>query len=142
MTALYRRVNLSRARPRRGRAGWAFLSSCLYLVAMLAGAAAGLYPTLLPSSTDSGARPDVAEALSGPHAVRVGLVWWCFGILLAIVYFVTIYRMFCGKVSGETGYSHLTTRGCPISGALFAPDVGNRRISPLRFAPVEMTNHV
>ncbi len=29
--------------------------------------------------------------------------------------------------------------GCPISGALFAPDVRKPQISPLRFAPVEMT---
>ena len=30
--------------------------------------------------------------------LAVGLVWWGFGILLAIGYFVFVYRMFRGKV--------------------------------------------
>jgi cytochrome bd ubiquinol oxidase subunit II len=82
----------------------AFLSSCLFLVAMLVGAAAGLYPTLLPSSTDPSRDLTIHEAMSGLYAVQVGLVWWCFGILLAIFYFATIYRMFRGEVSRETRY--------------------------------------
>jgi cytochrome d ubiquinol oxidase subunit II len=84
----------------------AFLSSCLFLVAMLVGAAAGLYPTVLPSSTDPSRDLTIREALSGLYALRVGLMWWSFGILLAVLYFVTIYRMFRGKVSGEADYGH------------------------------------
>jgi cytochrome bd ubiquinol oxidase subunit II len=84
----------------------ALLSSSLFLVAMLVGAAAALYPTLLPSSTDPSRDLTIREAISGPYALQVGLAWWCFGILLAILYFVTIYRMFRGKVSGEADYGH------------------------------------
>ncbi len=85
----------------------AFLSSCLYLVVMLVGAAAGLYPTILPSSTDPARDITVAKALSGPHTLHVGLVWWSFGMLLALVYFVTTYSMFRGKVSNDGGgYGH------------------------------------
>jgi cytochrome d ubiquinol oxidase subunit II len=84
----------------------AFLSSCLFLTAMLVGAAAGLYPTVLPSSTDPSRDLTIREAVSGLYALRVGLMWWSFGILLAVLYFVTIYRMFRGKVSGEAGYGH------------------------------------
>ena len=51
----------------------AFLSSCLYLVFMLVGAAAGLYPTLLPSSTRSSRNITIASALAGPHSLHVGL---------------------------------------------------------------------
>jgi cytochrome d ubiquinol oxidase subunit II len=85
----------------------AFTSSCVYLAVMLVGAAIALYPRLLPSSTDPARDITIAKALSGPYALRVGLIWWSFGMLLALTYFVVIYRMFRGKVSldGE-GYGH------------------------------------
>jgi cytochrome d ubiquinol oxidase subunit II len=85
----------------------AFASSCVYLSAMLVGAAVSLYPRLLPSSNDVGFDITVNNALSGPYALRVGLVWWIFGMVLAIVYFVVIYRMFRGKVPLDGGgYGH------------------------------------
>ena len=53
------------------------------------GAAAGLYPTVLPSSTDAARDMTIAKSLAGPHGLRVGLVWWGIGMLLALLYFVT-----------------------------------------------------
>jgi cytochrome bd ubiquinol oxidase subunit II len=91
---------------RQKKALAAFISSCLYLVFMLVGAASGLYPTLLPSSTDPARNITIANALAGPHSLRVGLVWWSFGIALALVYFIVSYRMFAGKVAAEGGYGH------------------------------------
>jgi len=86
---------------------WAFLSSCLYLAAMLAGAAAGLFPVLLPSVGTEGRNITVDVALAGPHTLKVGLVWWSLGILLAIFYFVVVYWLFRGKVSTDAeGYGH------------------------------------
>ena len=36
-----------------------------------------------------------------------GLAWWAFGMLLALTYFVIVYRMFRGKVTLEGGgYGH------------------------------------
>ena len=84
----------------------AFLSSCFYLVFMLVGAAAGLYPMLLPSSTDPAQNITIANALTGSHALHVGLVWWTIGFLLALAYFITSYWLFRGKVSAEAGYGH------------------------------------
>jgi cytochrome d ubiquinol oxidase subunit II len=84
----------------------AFLSSCLYLVFMLVGAAAGLYPTLLPSSSDPSRNITIASAITGPHSLHVGLIWWSLGLVLALVYFVTSYWLFRGKVSAEAGYGH------------------------------------
>jgi cytochrome d ubiquinol oxidase subunit II len=91
---------------RQKKALAAFLSSCLYLVFMLVGAAAGLYPTLLPSSTDPARNITIGKALAGPHSLHVGLVWWSFGLALALVYFIVSYRMFRGKVTAEGGYGH------------------------------------
>ncbi|WP_446742031.1 cytochrome d ubiquinol oxidase subunit II [Silvibacterium acidisoli] len=85
----------------------AFLSSCLYLATMLVGAAVGLYPTLLPSSSNPGDDITVANALSGTYAMHVGLIWWIFGISLALGYFVVSYSMFRGKVPlHDDGYGH------------------------------------
>ncbi len=85
----------------------AFGCSCVYLSIMMAGAAIGLYPRLLPATT--GAQYDITidHALSGPHTLHVGLAWWGFGMLLALTYFVIVYRMFRGKVPVESGgYEH------------------------------------
>jgi cytochrome bd ubiquinol oxidase subunit II len=85
----------------------AFACSCSYLTAMLVGAAIALYPRLLPSTTDASHDITIDKALSGPHTLHVGLIWWTFGMLCAITYFVIVYRMFRGKVSLESGgYEH------------------------------------
>jgi cytochrome d ubiquinol oxidase subunit II len=91
---------------RRGDDRKAFGSSCVYLAVMLVGAAVGLYPRLLPSSNDPTLDITIPKALSGPHTLRVGLIWWSFGMLLALGYFVVVYRMFRGKVSAGEGYGH------------------------------------
>lgn len=79
----------------------AFLSSCLYLFSMLAGAAYALYPSLLPSILNPADDLTISRALSGPYALHVGLVWWTFGMILAIGYFSLVYWMFRGKVKAD-----------------------------------------
>jgi cytochrome d ubiquinol oxidase subunit II len=76
----------------------AFLSSSMFLATMLAGAAAALYPDLLPASGDTARSITIFNAAAGRHALSAGLVWWSGGILLAIGYFVFVYRMARGKV--------------------------------------------
>jgi cytochrome d ubiquinol oxidase subunit II len=75
----------------------AFLSSCLFLFLLLAGACWGLYPTLLPSTTSAGLDITLARAITSPRTLAVGLVWWTLGMGLAIVYFVFAYYKFSGK---------------------------------------------
>jgi cytochrome d ubiquinol oxidase subunit II len=76
-----------------------FACSCMYLALMLIGAAVALYPRLLPSSEDSGLDITISKAVAGPYALRVGLLWWAFGMCLAVTYFVVVYRMFRGKIT-------------------------------------------
>jgi len=87
------------ALARRGRELGAFLSSSIFLAAMLAGAAAALYPDLLPASGDTALSITIFKAAAGRHALSAGLVWWSGGILLAIGYFVFVYRMARGKIA-------------------------------------------
>jgi len=86
---------------------FAFMCSCAYLATMLVGAAISLYPRLLPSTGDATYDITIEKALSGPHTLHVGLIWWTFGMLCALTYFVIVYRMFRGKVRLESGgYEH------------------------------------
>jgi cytochrome d ubiquinol oxidase subunit II len=78
-----------------------FLCSSLYIVGMLTSAAFGLYPFVLPSSTDPNLGLTVYNAAAAPYGLKVGLVWFIPGMLLATGYFVYTYRSFAGKVSLE-----------------------------------------
>jgi len=82
----------------RGRDQAAFFSSAAYLASMLAGAAFALYPTLLPASTDLSYSLTIDNARTGDYSLRVGLIWWIAGIVLAIGYFIFLYTAFSGKV--------------------------------------------
>ncbi len=91
---------------RQAREMAAFLSSCAYIVAMLAGVAAVLYPSLLPASGDPARDITIYNAATGEYALRVGLIWWALGMGLAFGYFVFVYRMFRGKVRPEEGHGY------------------------------------
>ena len=75
----------------------AFLASGVYLFFMLAGACWGVYPVLLPATTGAANDITLTRALSGPHTLAVGLVWWSFGMALAAAYLVFVYARFKGK---------------------------------------------
>jgi cytochrome d ubiquinol oxidase subunit II len=81
----------------------AFLASCFYLFFMLAGACWGVYPVLLPATTDPANDITLTRALSGHHTLAVGLAWWLFGMTLAIGYVVFVYSRFKGKVDAHAG---------------------------------------
>lgn len=84
----------------------AFWGSCLYLATMVAGAAFGLFPVLLPAVGNEGRDLTIDRALAGPHTLHVGLVWWILGIALALLYFRLVYWLFKGKVSRQVSYEH------------------------------------
>jgi cytochrome d ubiquinol oxidase subunit II len=73
---------------------------------MLGGAAFALYPYLLPASADPSRGLTIYNARTGAYSLKVGLIWWGFGMVLAVGYFTFLYRSFRGKVSlhGEEGY--------------------------------------
>jgi cytochrome d ubiquinol oxidase subunit II len=82
---------------RKGQALKAFLASCAYLLLMLAGGVWGLYPDLLPATNGAANSITVDRAISGPHTLAVGLVWWSVGMTLAVGYVAFVYSRFRGK---------------------------------------------
>jgi cytochrome d ubiquinol oxidase subunit II len=91
----------ARLRLEQERVLEAFLGSCAYLIGMLASAAYGLYPYVLPATTGDSRALTVMNAAAPEHGLRVGLAWWIPGMLLVTAYFVYVYRSFAGKVSAE-----------------------------------------
>ena len=84
----------------------AFLASCGYIVGMLVGAVFALYPNVLPASTGSNLQPHHLQHRDRRAWPARGLVWWSIGMVLALAYFVFVYRMFRGKVKLEEGGDH------------------------------------
>jgi cytochrome d ubiquinol oxidase subunit II len=77
----------------------AFVSSCGYIVGMLGGVAYGLYPNLLPASTDASYGLTINNSAAASYGLGIGLRWWVIGIAIALGYFVYLYRSFSGKVN-------------------------------------------
>jgi cytochrome bd ubiquinol oxidase subunit II len=87
----------------KGKEKLAFVASSLYIIGMLVGAAFALYPVVLPAR-DRQYSLTIYNTAAGSHGLSVGLVWWTLGAVLAIAYFVFIYRMFRGKVQVGEGH--------------------------------------
>ncbi|HVI11104.1 MAG TPA: cytochrome d ubiquinol oxidase subunit II, partial [Candidatus Binatia bacterium] len=79
----------------------AFTGSTMYIVFMLVGAAFGLYPMVLPASTNPAYSLTIYNTAAGHHGLVVGVTWWILGMVLAAGYFTFLFRMFKGKVRLE-----------------------------------------
>jgi cytochrome d ubiquinol oxidase subunit II len=78
-----------------------FLASAAYLAGMLTSAAFSVHPFVLPAIGDPHHALTVDNAAASASGLRIGLVWWVPGVLLAVAYTVYAYRRFWGKVSLE-----------------------------------------
>jgi cytochrome d ubiquinol oxidase subunit II len=83
----------------RGSDRAAFLSSSLFIFAMLCSTAFGLFPAVLPSSIDPRDTLTVESAAAHPSTLLAGLTWWIAGMCLVGAYFVFIYRTFRGTAA-------------------------------------------
>jgi cytochrome d ubiquinol oxidase subunit II len=75
-----------------------FLASCLYIVGMLTSAVFGLYPLVLPASTNPAFSLTVENAKAPDYGLKIGLAWWVLGMILVAAYHFHVYRSFAGKV--------------------------------------------
>ena len=86
---------------RNNRDALTFYASCGYLVGVLGGAAVAMYPYLLPDNVHIEHSLTVFNAASSPYALRVAMLWYPIGMLLAVTWFYVIYRSFRGRVIVE-----------------------------------------
>jgi cytochrome d ubiquinol oxidase subunit II len=85
----------------------AFYASCAYLTGMLTSVVFGVYPMVLPARNRLYSLT-VMDAKAGSYGLKIGLIWWVIGMLLAAGYSIFAYRSFAGKVvvdKDSHGYS-------------------------------------
>lgn len=76
----------------------AFLSSASFIMGMLGATAFGMYPTVLPSSTNPSQSLTVFNTISHDYGLSVGIIWWTIGIILAAGYAIYMFRSMRGKI--------------------------------------------
>jgi cytochrome d ubiquinol oxidase subunit II len=85
-----------------------FFASCAYLTGMLTSVVFGVYPMVLPArNAIYSLTAETAKA--GAYGLKIGLVWWMIGMILAAGYLTFVYRSFAGKVvvdKDSHGYGH------------------------------------
>jgi cytochrome d ubiquinol oxidase subunit II len=94
---------LARAWLGRGRDRDAFLASCGFIVSLLVATAAALFPVILRSTKGDEFTIDAYRAASH-GALGVGLAVWIPAMVLAIGYFVFLFRTFRGRVSADASH--------------------------------------
>jgi cytochrome d ubiquinol oxidase subunit II len=73
--------------------GASFLASSAFIAGMLGATAFGLFPELLPSSTDPAYSLTIYNAAAGEYGLSVGMVWFGIGIFLALGYAIFMFWM-------------------------------------------------
>jgi cytochrome bd ubiquinol oxidase subunit II len=87
----------------KGKEKLAFVASSLYITSLLVGAAFAVYPVVL-SARDHQYDLTIYNTAAASHGLSVGLAWWTLSAVLAVAYFVFVYRMFRGKVQAGEGH--------------------------------------
>ncbi len=83
-----------------------FLASSVFIATMLAATAVGAYPTLLPSTIDRAFDINIANAKTGAMAMNLGAAIWFVAIVIAVGYFVYLFKTFAGKVRADESHGH------------------------------------
>jgi cytochrome bd ubiquinol oxidase subunit II len=79
-----------------------FIASATYLAGMLTSVVFGVYPMVLPARNPIYSLT-VSGAKAGAYGLKIGLIWWVIGMILAAGYFTFVYRSFAGKVAVDKG---------------------------------------
>ena len=86
---------------RRAWDGRAFLGSCALLVGVLGAAGAAVFPVFLHSTLAPQFDLDARHPGHNSIAMKFALGWWPFAFLLAVSYFVNVFRANKARVSAE-----------------------------------------
>lgn len=88
---------------RKGRDLAAFLGSSAFVLGLLAATAASTYPTWIRSIDTPSFSLTATNAAASRESLTAGLAWWPAGFVLAVIYFVVLFRMHRGRVRAATG---------------------------------------
>jgi cytochrome d ubiquinol oxidase subunit II len=82
-----------------------FASSSIFIFSSFMTTAMGMWPVLLPSTNKINPSLTIASMATEKYGLNVGLFWWIIGIILVIIYFTVVHRVFKGKLDENT-YDH------------------------------------
>ncbi len=92
---------------RRGNELLAFCASSTLIISLLAATATGMYPKMLISTVNPAFSMTAQTAAIGSRGLSIGLSWWIPSLLLAVLYFVNLYRTFASKTDqSDEAYGH------------------------------------
>jgi cytochrome d ubiquinol oxidase subunit II len=74
-----------------------FLCSSVSILGLLTSAAFGVFPNLLTARTNPSFSLTIHNAAAEVYGLRIGLIWWIVGMILASAYTFFVYRHFAGK---------------------------------------------
>ncbi|MCB0649730.1 MAG: cytochrome d ubiquinol oxidase subunit II [Saprospiraceae bacterium] len=86
--------------------GKAFMSSAIFIMSGLASNAVGLFPKLLPSTNSINEALTIYNSGSTHYGLSVAIVWWLVAVVLVIIYFTFVHRIFRGKIDESIHYEH------------------------------------
>lgn len=89
----------------RQRERLAFLASCALIAALLCATAAGMYPYMLVSTINPSYSITAESGSISDASLIIGLFWFVPTIILAKLYFFTLFRTFRGKTTSDA-YMH------------------------------------
>jgi cytochrome bd ubiquinol oxidase subunit II len=84
---------------RRGDRRTAFVASCVFVLSMVALAAASAYPVLLRSTNPDVASLTAQAAANHEQSLAAGLRWWFLAAAFVILYFVNLFRIHGSKAA-------------------------------------------
>jgi cytochrome d ubiquinol oxidase subunit II len=88
---------------RRDAFGRAFAASCAFIAGLLTTMAAGLYPNILPARDGHPNGLTIHNAAAGEGTLNAAIVWWPFAMVMAVAYFLYVYRLFFRAAPPEIG---------------------------------------
>jgi cytochrome d ubiquinol oxidase subunit II len=81
----------------------AFLGSCLFLAGLLAATAAAVFPVMLHATGAEELSLTAYNSSAAASGLKIAIYWWLIGFPLAVLYFVTVFRLHRGKAVAAVG---------------------------------------
>ena len=90
---------------RSNKEGALFLSSSTFIFGALLTTIMAMFPVLLPSTNSVNPSLTIDSTRATDYSLEVGLYWWVIAMILVIIYFVIVHKLFKGKLDNNV-YEH------------------------------------
>jgi cytochrome d ubiquinol oxidase subunit II len=87
---------------KKGDDGRPFLYSTIFILFMLASTLIGMYPIMLPSTNAINPSLDIYNSSASHYGLVMGLAWWIIAMILVIIYFTYVHKVFAGKMTEDS----------------------------------------